>query len=87
MPPLVGRRQPHRWVLADPIVPELDAGAPHRHVQLLPAALLTLLLEGDGKEVPPQIEVGADPQEPLAQDDKAAMCWTPLGLRCCTSIL
>ena len=48
-------------VLTDLIVPKLDAGAPHRHVQLLPTALLPLLLEGDGEEVPPQIKVGADP--------------------------
>ena len=61
MPPLVRRREPHGRVLADLIVPKLDAGAPHRHVQLLPAALLPLLLEGDGEEVPPQIEVGTDP--------------------------
>ena len=69
MPPLIGRREPHGRVLADPIVPKLDAGAPHRHVQLLPAAFLPLLptaflpllLEVDGKEMPPQVEVGADP--------------------------
>ena len=43
------------------IVLELDAGAPHQHVQLLPIAFLPLLLEGDGEEVPPEIEMGADP--------------------------
>ena len=59
--PLVGCRQPHRWVLADPIVPELDVDAPHRHVQLLPTAFLTLFLEGDGEEVPLVIKVEADP--------------------------
>ena len=61
MLPLVGRGQPHKRVLTDPVVMELDTGAPHRHVQFLPAALLPLLLKGDGEEVPPQIEVGADP--------------------------
>ena len=53
MPPLIGRREPHGWVLVDLIVPKLDAGAPHRHVQLLPATLLPLLLEVDGEEIPP----------------------------------
>ena len=48
-------------VLAELIVPELDVGAPHRHMQLLPAALLSLLLEGDSEGVPPQIKVGTDP--------------------------
>ena len=61
MPPLVGHREPHARVLADPIVLKLDADAPHRHVQLLPAALLPLLLEVNGEEMPPQVEVGADP--------------------------
>ena len=56
MTPYVGRRKLHGRVLADPIVLELDAGAPH--VQLLPAALLPLLLEGDDEEVRPQVEVG-----------------------------
>ena len=60
VPPLVGCHQPHRWVLADLIVSELDAGTPHRHVQLLPVAFLPLLLEGDGEEVPLEIKVGAD---------------------------
>ena len=61
MTPLVGHQEPHGWVLADPIVPKLDAGAPHRHVQLLPTAFLPLLLEVDGEEMPPQVKVGADP--------------------------
>jgi len=61
VPPLVGHQEPHGWVLADPIVPKLDASAPHRHVQLLPVALLPLLLEVDGEEIPPQLEVRANP--------------------------
>ena len=60
MPPLVGRREPHGQVLTDLIVLKLDVGAPHRHVQLLPTTLLPLLLEVDGEEIPPQVEVGAD---------------------------
>ena len=70
MPPLVGHREPHGRVLADPIVPKLDAGAPHRHVQLLLAAILPLLLEVDSEEIPPQVEVGAYPQESFAQRDE-----------------
>ena len=51
IPPLVGGRQTHRWVLANLVVAELDAGASHQHVQLL--LLFPLLQEGDGEEVPP----------------------------------
>ena len=59
MPPLIGGRQLHSWVVANLVILKLDVGASHQHVQLLP--LLPLLLEGDGKEVLPQIKVGADP--------------------------
>ena len=80
MPPLVGRREPHGWVLADLIVLKLDAGAPHRHVQLLPTALLPLLLEVDGEEMPPQVEVGANPQESFAQHDERCHVLDPIGI-------
>ena len=70
MSPLVGHREPYGRVLADLIVLKLDAGAPHWHVQLLPAALILLLLKGDGEEVPSQVKVGADPLEYLAQGDE-----------------
>ena len=59
---------------------ELEAGAPHRHVQFLSVALLPLLLEGDGEEVPPQIEVEADPQESLAQGDECHHVLDPVGI-------
>jgi hypothetical protein len=61
MSPLVGGQQPHRRVLADLVVLEVDAGVSHQRMQLLPATLLPLLLEGVSKEVPPQIKVGTDP--------------------------
>ena len=32
VPPLIGCREPHGRVLADPIVLKLDAGAPHWYV-------------------------------------------------------
>ena len=51
MPPLVGGRQTHQWVFIYPVVAEMNVGTSHRHAQLLP--LLSLLQEGDGKEVPP----------------------------------
>ena len=70
VPPLVGRLEPNGWVLTDPIVSKLDADAPHRHVQLLPAALLPLLLEVDGEEIPPQVKVEANPQESFTQRDE-----------------
>ena len=68
MPPLVGGRQTHRWVLIDPVVAKRDAGASHRHAQLL--LLILLLQEGDGEEMPPQVKVGTNPQEPLTQGDE-----------------
>ena len=80
VPPLVGRREPNGRVLADPIVLKLDADAPHRHVQLLPAALLPLLIEVDGEEIPPQVEVGADPQESFAQRDERHHVLYPIGI-------
>ena len=46
----------------------MNAGTSHRHAQLLP--LFPLLQEVDGKEIPPQIEVGTNPQEPLTQGDE-----------------
>ena len=49
-------------------------------MQLLPAALLPLLLEGDSKEVPPQVKVGVDPQESLAQRDKRCHVLDPIGI-------
>ena len=48
--------------------------------QLLPTTLFPLLLEGDGEEVPPQIEVGTDPQESLAQGDECRHMLDPVGI-------
>ena len=79
MPPLVGGRQSHRRVLADPVVLEVDAGASHRCIQLL--LLLSLLLEGDGEEVPPQIKVGTDPQESLTQGDERHNVLDSIGIK------
>ena len=62
------------------IVSKLDAGAPHRHVQLLPAALIPLLLEVDGKEIPPQVKVGTDPQESFTQHDEQRHVLDPIGI-------
>ena len=53
----------HQRVFVDLVVAELDANASHRHVQLLP--LLLLLQDDDDEEIPPQVEVGTNPQEPL----------------------
>ena len=58
----------HRRVFVHLVVEEMNAGASHRHAQLL---LLNLLLrQVDGKEIPPQIKVGTNPQEPLTQGDE-----------------
>ena len=80
VPPLVGCQETHGRVLADPIIPKLDAGAPHWHVQLLPTTLLPLLLEVDGEEIPPQVKLGADPQESFAQRDERRHVLDPIGI-------
>ena len=46
----------------------MDTSASHRRVQLL--LLLSLLLEGDSDEVPPQVKVRTNPQESLTQGDE-----------------
>ena len=80
MPPLVGRQEPHGRVLADPIISKLDASTPHWCVQLLLAALLLVLLEVDGEEIPPQVEVGVDPQVSFAQRDECYRVLDPIGI-------
>ena len=87
MPPLVGCREPHGQVLADPIISKLDASAPCRRVQLLPVTLLPLLLEADGEEIPPQVEVGDDPQESFAQRDERRHVLDPIGIEMLSLIL
>ena len=49
-------------------------------VQLLPTTFLLLLLEGDDEEIPPQVEVGADPQESLTQRDECRHVLDPIGI-------
>ena len=51
MPPLVGGQQTHQWVFVHLVVAEMNADTSHWHAQLLP--LLSLLQEGDDKEIPP----------------------------------
>ena len=72
--------EPHGRILAYPIVSKLDAGAPHRHVQLLPAAFLPLILEGDGEKVPLEIKVETDPQESLTQGDEGRHVLDSIGI-------
>ena len=64
MPPLVGSRKLAGHVLRRLLHLEVDARASHRH-RGLPASLL-LLHQGDGEEISPELEVGLDPQVPLA---------------------
>ena len=78
MPPLVGGRQTHRRVLVDLVVAERDAGVSHRHAQL--SLLLRLLQEGDDEEMPPQVEVGTNPQEPLTQGDERRNVLDSIGI-------
>ena len=63
VPPLVGSRELVGHVLRRSMPPKVDARVSHRlrHIPLL------VLLQGDGEEVSPQLEVGLDSQVPLAQ--------------------
>jgi hypothetical protein len=38
-------------------------------------------VQGDGEEVPPQLEVQVDPQEPLTQCDKGRDVLDPIGVQ------
>ena len=54
----------------------MNAGTSHRHAQLLlPDPLLQKV---DGEEIPPQVEVGINPQEPLTQGDERCNVLDPI---------
>ena len=55
----------------------MNADASHRRVQLL--LLDPLLQKIDDEEMPPQVEVGINPQEPLTQGDKCHNVMNPIG--------
>ena len=55
----------------------MDAGAPHQRMQLLlPNPPLQKI---DDEEILPQVKVGTDPQEPLAQGDERCNVLNPIG--------
>ena len=66
--PLVGSRELAGHVLGRSLPSEVDARASHQH-RGLPASLL-LLDQGDREEISPLLEVGLDPQVPLAHRDE-----------------
>ena len=76
MPPLVGSRELAGHVLSRPLPPEVDAYASHRHRGLL--ASLLLIDQGDGEEISPYLEVGLDPQVPLAHHDEGCDVLDPI---------
>ena len=78
VPPIVGSREMAGHVLGHPLPPEVDACASHRHRDL-PASVL-LPVQGDGEEVPPQLEVRLDPQVPLAYRDEGHDVLNPVGV-------
>ena len=79
VPPLVGGRQTHQRVVVHPVVAQVNASTSHRHAQLLLPD--PLLRQVDGKEIPPQIEVGTNPQESLAQGDKRHNMLDPIRIK------
>ena len=78
VPPLIGSRQLARHVLGCPLPQEVDARASHQHQDLLASVLLPV--QGDGEEVPPQLEVRLDPQVPLAHRDEGRDVLDPVGV-------
>ena len=57
----------------------MNAGTSHHHAQLLLPN--PLLRQVDGKEVPPQIEVGTNPLEPLTQGDEHHNVLDPIRIK------
>ena len=64
MPTLVGLHHGDVRVVDRPPRAEVNAGAAHRGVQPI------LLDQRDGKEIPPELKMGLNPQVSLAQCDK-----------------
>ena len=79
VPPLVGSRELAGHVLGHSLPPKVDARASYWH-RGLPASLL-LLDQGDGEEISPQLEVGLDPQVPLAHRDEGRDVLDPIGVQ------
>jgi len=67
----------HQWVVVRLVVAQVNADTSHQHAQLLLPDLL--LRQVDGKEIPPQIKVGTNPQEPLTQGDDRRNVLDPIG--------
>ena len=79
VPPLVRSRELAGHVLGRPLPPKVDARASHQH-RGLPTSLI-LLDQGDGEEISPQLEVGLDPQVPLAHRDEGRDVLDPVGVQ------
>ena len=75
---LVGSGQLAGHVLGLPLPPKVDAHASHWH-QDLPTSVL-LPVQGDGEEVPSQLEVRLDPQVPLAHRVEGRDVLDPIGV-------
>jgi hypothetical protein len=56
----VGRHRLEQHVFMVPVGPEVDAHAPHRVVTVRLTLLPLRLQQVDGREVPPQVEMGRD---------------------------
>ena len=77
VPSLVRGRQTHERVIPRPGMAQMNAGTSHRHIHLLPPD--PPLRQTDGEEVSPQIKVGIDPEETLAQGNKRCHMLNPIG--------
>jgi len=79
VPPLVGSGELAGHVLGRLLPLEVDARASHRHRGLL--ASLLFLHQGDGEEISLELEVGLDPQVPLAHRDEGHDVLDPIGVQ------
>ena len=79
VPPLVGSGELAGHVLGRPLPSEVDAHASHWHWGLL--ASLLILDQGDGEEISLELEVGLDPQVPLAHRDEGHDVLDPIGVQ------
>ena len=79
VPPLDGSRELAGHVLGRMLPLKVDARASHRHRGLLVSLLL--LDQGDREEISPQLEVGLDPQVPLAHRDEGHDVLDPIGVQ------
>ena len=85
LPPLVRGRKDGRNVLQRPRLPQLEDAAAGPHCRTDPSLPRRRSKKLRGKEMSPQVPVGAIPKYPSHTATKMAACEMELGLRLCNS--